>query len=161
MGAQGAPGARNRPPLDSLGCGGVPALVLTRRLGPRRAHPAGPPPPPAPPPQTWLYLQPGGTVETQGASLRGQPKFSGWIVPGYNGSRLGVQGGNSTLAAFDGPTQSMEVRLGPGGGRAAGGGAPPWACRGPALSSQPGAAPPTPRDCAASLAPLARLLMDS
>jgi hypothetical protein len=61
------------------------------------------------PVQTWLYIQPGGTLQYQGASLRGQPKFSGWIVPGYNGSRLGVQGGNTSIAAFDGPTQSMEV----------------------------------------------------
>lgn len=56
-----------------------------------------------------MYIQPGGTLQQQGASLRGQPKFSGALVPGFNGSRIGVQSGSTALGAFDGPAQSMEV----------------------------------------------------
>ncbi|GBF90010.1 hypothetical protein Rsub_02716 [Raphidocelis subcapitata] len=58
---------------------------------------------------TWLYIQPGGSLETKGASLRGQPKFSGALVAGLNGTALAVQTGNTTLVSFEGPPQSIEV----------------------------------------------------
>jgi len=61
-----------------------------------------------------MYVQPGGTLEEMGVSLRGQPKFSGALVPGLNGTKIGVQNGNTTLVSFEGPPQSIEVRFGRG-----------------------------------------------
>jgi hypothetical protein len=56
-----------------------------------------------------MYIQPGGTLEAMGVSLRGQPKFNGALVPGMNGTKLGVQNQNTTLVSFEGPLQSIEV----------------------------------------------------
>lgn len=61
-----------------------------------------------------MYIQPGGTLEDMGVSLRGQPKFNGALVPGMNGTKLGVQNQNTTLVSFEGPLQSIEVGVGRG-----------------------------------------------
>lgn len=55
----------------------------------------------------WRYVQPGGTLEARGASLRGQPKFSGALV--LNETRMGVQSAPTALVAFEGPPSSLEV----------------------------------------------------
>ena len=55
------------------------------------------------------YIQPGGTLQSTGVSLRGQPKFSGALVEGLNGTRIGVQSRNTTVGSFDGPQQSIDV----------------------------------------------------
>ncbi|KIZ06640.1 hypothetical protein MNEG_1308 [Monoraphidium neglectum] len=57
----------------------------------------------------WMYIQPGGTLQAMGVSLRGQPKFNGALIKGLNGSRMGVQGGATSLISFEGPQQSIEV----------------------------------------------------
>lgn len=58
----------------------------------------------------FIYITPGGTPDPQGGSLADQPKFSGALVAGLNGSVVGLQLGGTTLSSYEGPTQSMEVR---------------------------------------------------